>query len=114
MKKAVCGLCFGLAAILASTGAASSADIVVMRGSSTEIVSTSAGNAGSRVTVLRGTPRKKTEPVRERREVTRQPVAQGLQGSGENLWYVDSRGRVHACWLTGTTYVNSLKVVCSR
>ena len=37
----------------------------------------------------------------------------GVIGTGSNLWYVDSDGRIHACWLSGTGYVNSLRVVCS-
>ena len=111
MKKAACGLVLGLA-MLAPAEAVTAAEITVMRGSSTEVVSTSGGK--TRVTVLRGTPAKKAEPVRERREVSRSAVAPGFQGTGENLWYVDARGRVRACWLTGTTYVNSLKIVCNR
>jgi hypothetical protein len=114
MEKAVYGLCLGLAVALVATGTALAADIVVMRGSSTEVVSISAGGGSTSVTVLRGTPRKKTETYAERREAKPQPVAHGVQGTGENLWTVDSRGRVRACWLTGTGYVNSLRVVCTR
>lgn len=111
MERMVCGLCLGLA-LLVSTAVPAAADVVVFRGSSIEVVSTSAG--GGPITLLRGTPGKNTASSRERGRENRQPVAHGVQGTGENLWTVDSRGRVRACWLTGTGYVNSLKVVCTR
>jgi len=111
MERMAYGLCLGLA-VLVSAAAQAAADVVVFRGSTTEVVSTSAG-AGP-VTVLRGTPAKDISSSRARRQTSRQPVAHGVQGTGENLWTVDSRGRVRACWLTGTGYVNSLKVVCTR
>ena len=111
MQRTACGLCLGLA-VLVATAASAAADVVVFRGSTTEVVSPSGG--GGRVTVLRGTPGKDTSSPRQRRQANRQPVAHGVQGTGENLWTVDSRGRVRACWLTGTGYVNSLKVVCTR
>lgn len=111
MRNAACGLCLGLA-VLVLVAASAAADVVVIRGSSAEVVSTSAG--GGSVTVLRGTPGKDSAPSFQRREVSRRAVAHGVQGTGENLWTVDSRGRVRACWLTGTGYVNSLKVVCTR
>jgi len=111
LQRTACGLCLGLAVLVAATASAA-ADVVVFRGSTTEVVSSSGG--GRSVTVLRGTPRKDTASSRERHQADRQPVAYGVQGTGENLWTVDSRGRIRACWLTGTGYVNSLKVVCTR
>jgi hypothetical protein len=111
MDRTAFGLCLGLA-VLVAAAAPAAADVVVFRGSTTEVVSPSAG--GRPVTVLRGTPEKDTASSRERRQADRQPVAYGVQGTGENLWTVDSRGRIRACWLTGTGYVNSLKVVCTR
>jgi hypothetical protein len=111
LERTAFGLCLGLA-VLVAAAAPAAADVVVFRGSTTEVVSPSAG--GRPVTVLRGTPEKDTASSRERRQADRQPVAYGVQGTGENLWTVDSRGRIRACWLTGTGYVNSLKVVCTR
>jgi hypothetical protein len=111
MDRTACGLCLGLA-VLVATAAPAAADVVVFRGSTTEVVSSSGG--GRPVTVLRGAPEKDTASYRERRQANRQPIAYGVQGTGENLWTVDARGRVRACWLTGTGYVNSLKVVCTR
>jgi len=111
MERTARGLCLGLA-VLVSAAAPAAADVVVFRGSTTEVVSTSAGR--NPVTVLRGTPEKDIASSRERRRANRAPVAHGVQGTGENLWTVDSRGRIRACWLTGTGYVNSLKVVCTR
>ena len=71
-------------------------------------------NNGGRgaVTILRGTPRKQTEA--DNASSKPQMVKAGVIGTGSNLWYVDSDGRIHACWLSGTGYVNSLKVVCTR
>ena len=65
------------------------------------------------MTILRGTPRERTvtEPCNATSE--RQMPKAGVIGTGSNLWYVDSDGRIHACWLSGTGYVNSLRVVCS-
>jgi hypothetical protein len=111
MDRTAFGLCLGLA-VLVAAAAPAAADVVVFRGSTTEVVSPSAG--GRPVTVLRGTPGKDTASSRERRQVYRQPAAHGVQGTGENLWTVDSRGRVRASWLTGTRNLNSLKVVCTR
>ena len=109
--KLACALGVGLAlAVPAAT--ASAADIVVMRGSQTEVVSTS--RAAGTVTVLRGSTGKQGKSYPERRAAAKRPAARNFTGTGENLWHVDSRGRLRACWLTGTGYVNSLKVVCSN
>jgi hypothetical protein len=64
---------------------------------------------GSAVTILRGTPpeRTVTEPCNTTSE--RPMVKAGVIGTGSNLWYVDSDGRIHACWLAGM----HLRVVCS-
>jgi hypothetical protein len=63
------------------------------------------------VTVLRGTPRQPdaiaAAPAKP------QIVRAGVIGTGNNLWYIDSEGRIHACWLSGTGYVNSLRVTCT-
>jgi hypothetical protein len=114
METTARGLCFGLAVLAAAAAAPAAADIVVIRGSSSEVVSTAAAAAGAPVTVLRATPGKDASSYPERRPANRRPVAHGFQGTGDNLWTVDSRGRVHACWLTGTGYVDSLKVVCTQ
>jgi hypothetical protein len=67
------------------------------------------GGGGSAVTILRGTPRERT--VTEPCNATSEPrmVKAGVIGTGSNLWYVDSDGRIHACWLSGM----HLRVVCS-
>jgi hypothetical protein len=117
METTARGLCLGLAVLVAGAALAAApaaADIVVIRGSASEVVSTAAGAAGGPPAVLRATPGKVAPSYPVRRPANRRFVAHGFQGSGDNLWTVDSRGRVHACWLTGTGYVNSLKVVCTR
>ena len=109
--KAMCGLCVGLA-LAVPVKTSSAADIVVMRGSQTEVVSTSRG--GGAAAVLRGTPAKQGKSYPERRAAPKRTVTGDFTGTGENLWHVDSRGRLRACWLTGTGYVNSLAVVCTQ
>lgn len=92
---------------------ATAADITVFRGGETEIVSTEA-NAEGGVTVLRGSPAKKQAeapaPIIVERRVDRPAVIAG----GSDLWIVTRKGRIRACWLQGTGYTNSLKIVCSR
>ncbi|MGF1641536.1 MAG: hypothetical protein ACFCUO_11365 [Rhodospirillales bacterium] len=105
------GLWCGLAA-LASVAAPAAADIAVVRGSESEVVSTARAGAG--VTVLRGTPRADTGSRPGGRTAAATPASSGLVGTGETLWFVDRRGRLRACWLRGTGYVDDLAVVCSR
>ena len=66
------------------------------------------------VTILRGSPRRSTVEAPASAPSKPQIVRAGVIGPGDNLWYVDSDQRIHACWLSGTGYVNSLKVTCTR
>lgn len=99
------GLCI-VFSLTAGMSTASASDVNVLRGN--------ANGGDGPVTILRGTPSQSTateadSPARQ------QPVsASGVIGAGDSLWFVDSGGRIRACWLTGTGYVNSLKVVCTR
>ena len=73
-----------------------------------------AHRGGGTVTILRGTPRQPASTEADNTGSKPQIVRAGVIGTGNNLWYVDSDQRIHACWLSGTGYVNSLKVVCTR
>lgn len=73
-----------------------------------------ADNDGGSVTILRGTPRQRDEPAADPVASKPRVVSAGVVGTGNNLWYIGADERIHACWLTGTGYVNSLKVVCTR
>ncbi|MBK8909305.1 MAG: hypothetical protein IPM60_15955 [Rhodospirillales bacterium] len=106
-------------AALASVTPASAADIIVIRGNKSEVVSTDPGADGS-VTVISGLSRSRqphqvqqeTSPARE--DPLPAPSGGAIVTGGDTLWNVDAGGRVRACWLQGTGYVNSLKVVCTR
>jgi hypothetical protein len=109
--KVACAVCVGLT-LAVPVKTTSAADIVVMRGSQTEVVSTARAAGG--VTVLRGAPGKQGKSYPERRAAPKRTVTRDFTGTGENLWHVDSQGRLRACWLTGTGYVNSLAIVCTQ
>lgn len=96
---------------------ASATDIVVIRGNRSEVVSTEA-SAG--VTVIRGlsSPQRRDQAQTDLPPTRGRPLPPPAGGAiatgGDNLWSVDASGRVRACWLQGTGYVNSLKIVCTR
>lgn len=106
-------------ATVAATIPVSAADVVIVRGNRSEVVSTDA-RAGRGVTVIRGRwgtgrPGQSQEDDSQARGRPLPPPAGGAVAiGGDNLWSVDAGGRVRACWLQGTGYVNSLKVVCTR
>ncbi len=76
----------------------------------------SADRSGSahEVTIIRGSPRRDAAATAEVPPAKPQIVRAGVVGTGDNLWFIDSDGRIHACWLSGTGYVNSLRVACTR
>ncbi|MFO1127579.1 MAG: hypothetical protein U1E66_03975 [Rhodospirillales bacterium] len=65
------------------------------------------------VTVIRGSPSPPSAAAASDPAPTPQIVQAGVVGTGNNLWYLDAEHRIHACWLSGTGYVNSLRVVCT-
>lgn len=113
-------------AAFAATTSVLAADVVVVRGNRSEVVSTDARADGG-VTVIRGRwgtgrpgqlqendGRSPEDSPRARGRPLPPPAEGGVATGGDSLWSVDAGGRVRACWLQGTGYVNSLKVVCTR
>lgn len=105
MMKAALPAAMLLGSIFAGTGHA--ADIVVLRGSASETVSTSP--AGPLPTVLRGNTAvtEEKETPRDHTVIDRQLVA------GQTLWVVDGAGRrLQACNLRGTGYTGRSRIHC--
>lgn len=69
---------------------------------------------GRGVTILRGSPSARTIAETDAPSPPSRIVSAGVIGTGRNLWFVDADGRIHACWLSGTGYVNSLRVTCTH
>ncbi|MFO1153190.1 MAG: hypothetical protein U1E42_05940 [Rhodospirillales bacterium] len=65
------------------------------------------------VTILRGSPSRPPAEAPQTAAPPPQIVRAGVIGTGNNLWFVDSNQRIRACWLSGTGYVNSLRLTCT-
>ena len=104
---------FTFACLLTWMNTVSAADDLSAPAPSSAVGARGHGGGGT-VTILRGTPSQPTGSETGDARAQPQIIRAGVIGTGNNLWFVDADQRIHACWLSGTGYVNSLKVTCTH